>query len=112
MSSDEDDVALQKQKDKLTASLTRAAAQTQSGIKGSRRQSRETPPVRLSQSTSSSRQSTKDSLPSRKAAASAAVIEDSDDDARLMQQPRLLSAAKVHLQPSITLSARHQICWS
>ena len=95
MSSDENDVVLQRNTAKLTTSLPRAAMQGQPTLKGSRRQSTESQSSQSASATASSRHSTKDSLPSRKAVVSATTDEDSDDDARILKQPRLL-AAKVN----------------
>ena len=90
MSSEDEDVVLEKHRGKVATSLARPAT--------ARRQSKESQSSKLSQVVASSRQS-RDVQPSRKSATAAAAPpdDDSDDDAHMLQkhQNKLLTQAKV-----------------
>ncbi|KAL0049780.1 hypothetical protein WJX82_009760 [Trebouxia sp. C0006] len=94
MSSEDEDVVLEKHRGKVATSLARPAT--------ARRQSEESQSSKLSQVVASSRQS-RDVQPSRKSATAAAAPpdDDSDDDAHMLQkhQNKLLTQAKVPVKP-------------
>ena len=114
MSSEDDDVVLQKHRGKFATGLARPATD--------RRQSKESQSSKLSQVVASSRQS-RDVQPSRKSAAATAAPpdDDSDDDAHMLQkhQNKLLTHVKVgrlssfsKAQPVILASLPLTHCWS
>ena len=96
MSSEDDDVVLQKHGGKLSTSLARTAAKGTHDDNGSRRYSKDSQSSRLSQIVSSTGQS-RHVQPPRKSAAASPPDDDSDDDAHTLKkyQHNLLTHAKV-----------------
>ena len=104
MSSDEDEVVLQRNKSKLSAGFTRAAAQPPIDSRLIKRQSSDAHSSKSAQAAGS--RPSKDLL-AKRAPAATPLEDDSDDDARILarQQPKLLATAKV-CSPLLPVSAK------
>ena len=98
MSSEDDDVVLQKHRGKLGTSLARPAVDKAVDDKASRRQSKESQSSKMSKIVSNSTQG-RDVQPARKSATAALPDDDSDEDARMLEkhQHKLFARPKVVL---------------